>query len=254
MERDQYARMRHFEEVDWWFRLKRDFVYGLLQDGLAAEEGGAGPRRVADVGSGTGIVLEQLPIQGLAVGFEFDRGALRMSQERGLTGLVRSSAVDLPGATGAFDAVLALDVLEHLDDDVAAMREIRRILRPGGVAVISVPAHPALWSPHDAVLHHRRRYRREELRTKLTGADLDVEQLSFAFATVLPVACVVRPIRRWLQRLVSAPPSDDFIELPDFVERGLYRLCRWEVPLVLRGRMPVGLSLVARCRASPSHG
>jgi len=254
MERDQYARMRRFEEVDWWFRLKRDFVYGLLQDGLAANRGGAGPRRVADVGAGTGIVLGQLPMQALAVGFEFDAGAIRMSQERGLTDLVQASAVELPAASGAFDAVLALDVLEHLDDDVAAMREMRRILRPDGVAVITVPAHPALWSPHDAVLHHRRRYRREELRTKLADAGLDIEQLSFAFATVLPLACVVRPIRRLLGRIASVPPSDDFIELPAFVERGLYNLCRWEVPIVRRGRLPIGLSLVALCRATPSRG
>lgn len=243
--------MYSFEERNWWFRLKRDFVYGLLAPSLGTTE----RPWIADVGSGTGIVLARLPMPAVAVGFEFDREALLLSRARGLTRLAQARATALPADSGCFDAVLALDVIEHLDDDAGALAEMHRVLRPGGALVLSVPAHPFLWSPHDEVLHHRRRYTRSRLREVVLGAGFSLESLTYGFAMVYPLACIVRPVRRWLGSERPTAPSDDFVALPSFVETLLHAACAWERPLVRAGRLPFGLSLLAvgrrRAREDP---
>lgn len=246
VEREQYVRMHAFEERNWWFRLKRDLVYGLLARSLETAE----RPRIVDVGSGTGIVLAQLPMPAVAVGFELDRDALLLSRGRGLTRLAQARATALPADSGCFDAVLALDVIEHLDDDAGALAEMHRVLRPGGVLVLNVPAHPFLWSPHDEVLHHRRRYTRSRLRDVVLRAGFTLESLTYGFATVFPLACFVRLARRWLGSRRSTVASDDFVALPGVVETLLYAACAWERPLVQAGWLPFGLSLLAAGRKS----
>ncbi|MBA2564235.1 MAG: methyltransferase domain-containing protein [Gemmatimonadetes bacterium] len=242
--------MRDLEERNWWFRAKRRLVYALLNGGALPQ--GA---RVLDVGCGTGATLLNLPAAYRGLGLDPSTEALALCAERGLGALVRGSATAIPLADATVDGVLALDALEHIDDDSSALREIARVLRPSGVAILTVPAFPFLWSAFDEALHHRRRYTRRLLARRIEGAGLEVLTGGFGYATIFPAAAAYRLLRRWADgRRAHASHHGgaaderrrkrDFGELPSWADEALFRLLRWEVPLVRRGLLPVGLSLV----------
>jgi SAM-dependent methyltransferase len=123
---------------------------------------------------------------------------------------VKGDAMRLPFGAGSFDVVLALDAFEHFEDDVAAMRETLRVLRPGGLLVCTVPAFMALWSPHDEAYHHHRRYRRPLLVERLGAAGYRIERSSYSsMALFLPVLAL-RRWRRWRGEKPGESPSSDF--------------------------------------------
>src|SRR5262249_43938043 len=124
--------------------------------------------------------------------------ALRYCRERGLGAVVQGSALALPFDAGAFDVCVLMDVLEHVDGEQVLLGEVRRVLRPGGTAVVSVPAFAALWSQHDVTLEHRRRYRRGELERRLAEAGFHVAWSSYTNFFVFPPTLVWRTLRRWL--------------------------------------------------------
>jgi SAM-dependent methyltransferase len=234
---DEYRRMHALEESHWWFRAKRRMVYALLEAWCA---GG----RVVDVGCGTGIVLQRLPAAYAGVGVDPSQEALALCRERGLAALARGSATALPLADASADAVLALDIIEHVEEDRLALSEVARVLRPGGVAVITVPAFPFLWSPHDVALHHKRRYTRRSLERRLAEAGLKVRVGGYGQASILPAAALLRLARRALRRWSGPEGGSDVREAPAWLNAVAYRLLAWEVPFVRRGRLPAGLSLV----------
>lgn len=251
MEPQQYARMYELERIGWWFRLKRGFAYLFVP----RTDPDGRPAKVADLGCGTGIVLAELPGPARGVGFDLSAEALALSGRRGLPRLACASCDALPVGDASFDAVLLLDVIEHLPDDGAALREARRILRPDGLCIITVPAHPFLWGPHDEVHHHYRRYRRRDLAATLERSGFEIVRLTSAFATAFPVALIVRPLERLFSRLrPGAPPSDDFVRLPRWLNEAVYRLCGWELGRVERGGLPMGISLLAVCRPREAAG
>src|SRR5947208_349797 len=139
--------MRALEDWYWWFVARRSAALRFLADYLPRET----PVRILDAGCGTGALLEALRHDPgrESVGLDFAEAALQFCRQRGYDRLVRGDLEALPFADARFDAVTALDVLEHVPDDHAAAREIARVLRPGGVLVASVPAYRFLWSSHD---------------------------------------------------------------------------------------------------------
>lgn len=246
MERDEYARMHAIERTNWWFRGKREAVRAVLR------RAGYGPPRsgeiVLDVGCGTGAMLESLAPPGTPIGIDDHEEALGYMAEHGVARLLRASATALPVASGSVDRAFLLDVAEHVPDDGAVFAELRRALAPDGVAVIHVPAHPALWSPHDEVMHHVRRYRREELDRKLRAADLNVLSLGWTFAATLLPAAAVRAIKR----RAAEGPSADFDLVPAWGDRILAAWQRVEAAWLRRAPLPFGLSLAAVVR--PAKG
>lgn len=250
MDREQYEKLAELEDRSWWFRLKREIVFNWLREALPPRGLSPAPR-VADVGCGTGGTLSRLPFEVDAIGLEYDREAARIAAARGVRRMIRGEAGALPLDSGSCDAVLMLDVLEHLADDELAMVEAHRVLAPGGVLLVTVPAHPFLWSPHDVAFHHHRRYRVDELEEKLGRSRFDVERVSFAFATAFPVACAVRPVKRVLARWgIVAERADDFGLLPASLEALAHRLTIWEARWLARRSLPFGISIVAVARRS----
>lgn len=239
MRTDLYDDLRRTEERHWWHRGKRALVADLLR-----RFAGARPR-ILDIGAGTGGNLAAWGAGGArAVGLDSSAEALAFCRGRGLRTLVQGDAARLPFADAAFDAATALDVLEHLDDDDAALRGIARALRPGGVLVVNVPAAPRLWSYWDEAAGHRRRYAARRLRARLEGAGLRVRLLSHTNALVLPAAAAVRAAKALRGRSGADAPSD-FFPLPGPVEALLLLYLRAEAAVLARLPLPFGLSLVA---------
>jgi SAM-dependent methyltransferase len=152
--------------------------------------------RILDVGCGTGANLELLGRFGEAEGVDVSEEALAFCRARGLERVRHGAAEKLPYEDGAFDLVTALDVVEHLDDDVAGLREMRRVLRKGGRALLFVPAFMFLWGVQDDVSNHRRRYTLSGLRRVVQEAGFEVERATYAnisfFAPILAGRLLMR--------------------------------------------------------------
>lgn len=239
MDRDEYARMHAIERTNWWFRGKRAAVRALLR------RAGCGPPGrgdiVLDIGCGTGVVLETLSPPGVPIGIDDHEEALGYVAEQGGSRLLRASATALPVKSKSVARAFLLDVAEHVPDDAAVFAELRRILASGGVAVIHVPAHPGLWSPHDEVMHHVRRYRRGELERKLQAADLDIVSLDWTFGAILLPAVVIRAVKR----VMVDAPSADFGLVPKWADRLLAAWQGVEAAWLRRFPLPFGLSLAS---------
>lgn len=253
MERGAYDEMRALEDHHWWFRAKRRLVAPLLRDAVAA----AHARTLLDVGCGTGSNLTHagalfpaLPI----IGLDFDAHALRYCAERRLRArLVRGNGTELPFADTSLDCIVALDIIEHFDDDVALLAEFHRALRPGGELVASVPAYPWLWSPHDDFLHHKRRYRSGELERKLSDAGFVLQRRHGFNFLLLPPIAAVRLVRRALTpRREAQHRGTDFFTLPPLLEAplnaGMAALFALESLLVRILPIRFGVSLMLRAR------
>jgi len=214
------------------------------------------PARVCDAGCGWGTTLETLERGDYrVVGLDISRSMLERLDRPGRELAVADLTKPLPEGIEPFDAVLALDVLEHLDDDRAAAERLGRLARPGGVVVVSVPALPDFYTEFDAIQGHRRRYTQETLRAAFDGSGLKVERVFFWGSWLVPT------LRRQRRKPLRAEPNESAAQT---YSRYL-RLPPWPVPLVLRamfalerdrsiaGKLNTGTSLFAIARRSENH-
>ena len=240
MQTEEYARMYGLEDHYWWFQGRKAIVVQLLSQLPALRRPGA---RVLDLGCGTGLMLEHLNAGNWAVGLDFSPLALGFSRRRGASRLVQGDVQRLPVASDSFDVVTALDLAEHVERDDAFFREVRRVLRTGGRLVLTVPAHPFLWSDHDEALFHYRRYTRAELRAKLLAAGLRIERLSYGISLTFPAIVAFR----FLQRLWQKPghPKTHLITLPNWANTFLRRSVEFEAWILRKHDLPFGVSLLA---------
>jgi SAM-dependent methyltransferase len=247
MHKEEYAQMYRLEDTHWWFVARRNLVLMALERLLRRARGrnGGAPVRLLDVGCGTGGTLERLRPLGRVVGLDLEPLALAFCRERGHSDLICGSATALPFADGAFDVVLALDVLEHIPDHEAAAREIARVLAPGGYALVTVPAYRSLWSRHDLALMHQRRYRAHEVRRLLGGAGLRPHRLTYTVSAFLPVVWAVRTAQRLRPQ---APVRADAVPTAPLLNRLLRAWMDLESRIALHARLPFGVTVFAVAR------
>src|SRR5207237_9419755 len=196
---EYFAEYSQVEDVHWWFFGRRRVLLQVLDRYLG--KNGSHERRILDVGCGTGTMLTYLASYGQAQGVDIDEEAVGYCRERGLTDVRLGAAETLPFEDGSFDLVTALDVVEHLHDDAAALRGLRRVLRPGGKVLVTVPAHPFLWGDQDEVNLHKRRYVAPQVRERLTATGFDVLRLTYINAFMLAPIALVRMLRRLEHRI-----------------------------------------------------
>ena len=247
MERAAYDEMRALEDRHWWFRGKRRMLTPLIARAVK----GAGAR-LLDVGCGTGANLafvERRFAGARTLGLDFDAGALAYSRGREVrAGLLRGEGTRLPLRDASLDGLLALDIIEHFDDDGALLSEFRRCLKPGGELVASVPAYPWLWSPHDEFLHHRRRYRSGELQGKLRAAGFELLESHGMNFILLPAVALVRFLKGRRARAGAGEAGTDFFELPGPLNSALAGLFVVEDLITRAVPVPFGVSLLVRAR------
>jgi len=244
MQYRDFAEMYAVETNHWWFAGKRTLFKRLLRERLARPN-----LRILDIGCGTGAAAVDFSSYGWLCAVDRSRDALAFARSRGLQTVVASDAASLPFAEGSFDLVIAFDVIEHVDDDRGMMSELKRILRPGGAIALHVPAWPSLWSRHDEVLHHKRRYTRRGLRELIAESGFAIEHLGWASAAIFPPAVLLRTFDRIMGERSPAPPTEDeaaaLYVLPRPLNAAMNAVYKAEVALAAGVGLPFGLSLAA---------
>lgn len=240
---DAIDAMAKVERRHWWFRAKHRLVLDELR-----RRGTTGV--VVDVGAGTGGLLDRLHAAGhLAVGCELDPAALAHARRaRHPLSLAQALAEALPVRGAAAAAVTALDVVEHLDDDVIAFEELGRVVGPAGIVVVAVPAYQWAWSDHDVRLGHRRRYTRAQLRGAAEQAGLTVVRCTHFHSWLVPVAWLVR--RTPVGRLMGGGSAEEASFGNAWINRLLQAVTDVERTVLARRDLPVGLSILLVARPS----
>jgi SAM-dependent methyltransferase len=242
MEQHTYSIMYQIEGSHWWFTGRRRILGSFLQkicQGLNTDR-----PNILDVGCGTGANLELLSQYGSAEGVDVSSDALAFCRDRGLKNVRQGEAESLPYPDRSFDLVTALDVVEHLDDDVAGLKEIQRVLRPGGRALLFVPAFMFLWGVQDDVSNHRRRYTLKQLKQSVEAAGLELERTTYANVTFFfPIL-----LGRLLMRLTGFRPASENNLTVGFLNRPLGSILGAEHLLLRYMNLPFGVSAICVAR------
>ena len=237
MDRIVYERMAAHDTTHWWYRARRD----ILADYLT--RWGDLPRdaRILEIGCGTGHNLPMLAQFGEIDAIEIDETARAKASERLGKPVGTAPLPELVGvAPGSYDLVAVLDVIEHVEDDVAALKAIAAALKPGGKILITVPAHQWMWSAHDVINHHKRRYSKASFEALLEKTGLKGRKLGYFNSLLFPVAVAAR----FAGKLMGKDDSDDSPPPKPLntLFEGIFRL---ERHMVGRVPLPPGLSLIA---------
>jgi SAM-dependent methyltransferase len=246
VEEAEFRSLVENDERHWWYRGRRRVINAELER-LDLPRGGA----VLDAGCGSGRTMDELVRWGSVAGFDLNALGVEHARARGHDDVRVARVEQIPWPDESFDLITCLDVLEHTPDDVASLRELLRVARPGAALLTTVPAYASLWSSHDDANHHYRRYRRAQLLAAGRAAGWEPVTATYFNSILLPPAAVVRLGDRLLRRrprarsqVDSTPRSlDPLLELP----------MRIEAAAIRRGaRLPAGLSIMAVFRHGKS--
>jgi SAM-dependent methyltransferase len=245
MERQAFDRMAELDGQHWWYLARRSILSELIGRVIRPPENA----RNLEIGSGTGHNLEMLQSFGSVEAAELDPQARELSARR-LGKPVHDAALPelADRIDGGFDLIALLDVLEHVQNDREALAAIYRMLKPGGALLLTVPANPWMWTAHDAIHHHHRRYRKREIAALARDAGYDVQLLSPFNSLLFPPIAAVRAVGK----LTGREESDDRLP-PGPVNALLRQVFEAERYLVGRVPLPFGVSLVAVLRRPSSR-
>jgi SAM-dependent methyltransferase len=240
------ARYAELERRHWWFRARRCVLKALLAADAPARPG----LKVLEIGCGPGANLREVYPEGAELSaVEPDRGNAELAGRESRAHVLTGTAEALPDAVrnATFDLICLFDVLEHLEDDGAAVRELSKLLRPGGILAATVPAFASLWGRQDVVSRHFRRYTRRALIRLLHTEGVEIVRATY-FNTFLflPVA-----VSRWAAQPRRASPGEtrvDFDFDPAWARQILYRVFSAEAALLPRVSFPFGVSVYASAR------
>jgi SAM-dependent methyltransferase len=231
--------MLEVDERHWWYRGRRRIVRAEL-DRLPV----GASARVLDAGCGSGRTLQELTGYGEVSGIELDPDAAEVAAAKGCGDVRVGRLEELPWADETFDLITCLDVIEHTPDDRVTLTELRRVCKPGGWLLVTVPAYQALWSLHDAANHHYRRYGRRSLRQAAVETGWRIHRVTSFNSILLAPAAIVRLAERRRRPDSGYTPQ---LELgPAWLNAVLERPLRLEARWLSRGgTLPAGLSLLA---------
>ena len=242
MERVVYDRMAELDELHWWYRARREVIAALI-DRYAKPGGDAA---VLEVGCGTGHNLPMLARFGRVDAVEIDEAARAVAEKRLGREVHGAPLPELKGVRAAkYDLIGAFDVIEHVPDDRAAVAALAKRLKPGGRLVVTVPAHQWMWSAHDVVNHHQRRYAKAQLKALIEGSPLKLEKIGY-FNSLLFLLAVAA---RFAGKNAGKDSSDDTLP-PKPVNWAFEKIFGLERHLVGRLPLPPGLSLFAVAAAT----
>lgn len=248
MEKKYYEEYYKLERTNWWFKVRNL----ILMERIATISGGKTDLKILNIGAGTGRTTELLQAFGEVTSIEYDAYCVAFAQDKLPFEVHEGSILDLQFADQAFDLVCAFDVIEHVEDDGLAVREMKRVCRNGGHVIVSVPAFQFLWSHHDVINHHYRRYtmaglkevfRKNHVQERKKGS---IIYTTYFNTLLFPPVAAFRLIAEWLpKKLIRRGTGADNNVVPEGspVNRVLEGLFGIERPLLHGGiRFPFGVS------------
>ena len=240
MNRELYRQFFIAEDRHWWFAARRQIIGKVLDSYFTPPVNS----RVLEVGCGTGGNLAMLSRYGDIYAMEMDAEARDLAGSRDIGDIRAGHLPDRVPFDGGFDLVCALDVIEHIDDDLAALQALYAQLRPGGALLVTVPAYRFLWSAHDDANQHKRRYTRPQLLQQVRAAGFAPVYASYFNTFMFPLILAVRVLHNLLHR----PPGSD-IEMPSTgVNRLLQTIFGFERCLMPGLSLPFGVSVLVIAR------
>jgi SAM-dependent methyltransferase len=239
MDRDYELQTHRAEDRHWWYRGRREVLERVLAElPLPAQT------RILDAGCGSGRNMVELARRGTVTGVELSATSACLARGREAGRVIEGSVTEMSFETDSFDLAVCLDVIEHLEDDLGALRELRRVVAPGGSLLVTVPAYQWLWSGHDVINHHKRRYTRSSLLAVAERAGWERWRTTYFNSFLLPVAILLRVLDRLIPRTTES--SLDLWIPPQPMNWLLEQPLRFEAGLLGKGkRIPAGLSLLA---------
>nr|NUR37025.1 class I SAM-dependent methyltransferase [Sphingomonas sp.] len=242
MERAVYEQMAEYDQKHWWYRARREVLAALIERSVNPPKGA----QILEIGCGTGHNLPMLGQFGNVEALELDEEARSIAEDRLGRSVMSAPLPELAGVPeGSFDLVGAFDVIEHIDDDHAALASIARLLKPGGKFIMTVPAHQWMWSAHDVVNHHKRRYSKRRLKKLIQASPLKLERAGYFNSLLFPVAVAER-----LSSKVRGKEDVDLKLPPKPLNTALEKSFAAERHLIARLPLPPGLSLFAVASAT----
>lgn len=237
MERAAYREMADLDQRHWWYRARRD----ILADLIRRDAHPPAKSRILEIGCGTGHNLEMLSQFGKLDAVELDDESRALAEQRLGRKIISARLPELKGIEDRhYDLIATLDVIEHIDDDYAAIAAIATKLKPGGKFIMTVPAHPWMWSAHDTVNHHKRRYSKSGLKRLIESSPLRLDKIGYFNSLLFPLAVADRVASR-----IRGKDEAD-VKLPSApLNKALEAVFSAERHLVGRLPLPPGLSLFA---------
>ena len=237
MERIVYQQMAELDERHWWYRARRKIISDLIQ----REAQPPANAQILEIGCGTGHNLAMLSAFGHVEGLELDDEARALSEKRLGRKVMSSPLPELAGVPERhYDLIGAFDVIEHIENDGAALASIATKLKPGGKFVMTVPAHQWMWTAHDTVNHHKRRYSKRSLKRLIAESPMKLDKIGYFNSLLFPLAVA----QRVASRLRGKEDAD--VKLPPApLNTALEKTFAAERYLVGRLPLPPGLSLFA---------
>ncbi len=237
MERQVYDRMAELDQRHWWYKARRKVVAALIERVVQPAPGS----RILEVGCGTGHNFAMLEQFGSVEAIEVDPAARAIAEQRLGRPVGSAPLPALDGvADGSFDLIGSFDVIEHIEDDRAALAGIARCLKPGGKFVMTVPAHQWLWSEHDRVNHHHRRYSHGGVKALFADSPLRLEKIGYLNSLLLPLAIIARTAGK----ITGKDDGDDTLP-PAPLNAALEKVFAQEARVIGRVPLPPGLSIWA---------
>jgi SAM-dependent methyltransferase len=247
MKSEYYGEYFEHENSHWWFRWRFDMITEIV-DSLPK----GADFRLLDAGCGTGQMTKLLEEYGNAVGLEIAPEAIALARKRGVRNVVQGSISDPPFEAGSFDLVLSLDVIEHVDHDIQILSSLFEVVKPGGHLIVTVPAFEALWSEHDEINQHKRRYRVPQLKAMLEESGFAVDRITYCNSALFVPVLVTRKAKTWWRRVRGLNrgdgPESDLAFYPKPINELFYRILSAEKKIMKRVDMPVGVSILAIAR------
>ena len=223
---------------NWWWEVGRRALVASLVNRYGNN---GSTESILEIGCGSGATIKELEGRGLVVGMDISPLALGRCVEKGIDTVCAADGALLPYRDEQFDVVISIDVLEHIDDDVSALQEIKRVCKPGGVAIFTVPAFQFLWSRRDDTAHHLRRYTLREVKKKVRQAGFRIRRATYInLPLFLPLFLLVK-VGYLLQRNPSR--TMDYVLVPSPINKVLSWIVKREADWLAQSDLPIGSSI-----------
>lgn len=244
MDKTLYANINQVEETHWWYRARRMIIFDRVKRIISTRKN----PQILDIGCGTGYNITHLHQLGYnqVTGLDVSPDALVYCHSRQLKVLVCGDAEKLPIQSSYYDIILALDIVEHLEDDRSTLSEISRVLKPDGSLVVFVPAFQFLWSFQDEISHHQRRYTAKELKEKIVQAGFELNKLTYVNSLLFPIVWLGRIILRTFPKFFEITSESQLN--PTWMNGFLYHVFLSELPLLHFMNFPFGVSILCVCK------